>query len=239
MKKYSEAIKLEARKLVRSGLTRRETGRQLGLDDRLICIWCADIPATKGKVFSKELAEKARALLKSGKTKLQASKELNVSYEWVKYHTVGIETKKHISFELETKANELVDSGMQKKEVAKTLNLNYEWVKRHTKLHNHFTLYPQKLRENVQRLSKQGFNPSFIERSFNLPKRTAGNWIAYAKRQEYLKIGDRSLVILRKLIENGYFIPRGHQIDACKILSKQLPIKMVRYIFCLETRGMP
>ena len=122
MKKYSEAIKLEARKLVIAGLTRRETGRRLGLDDRLICIWCADIPATKGKAFSRESVEKAKASVLSGKSKHQVAKEMSVSYEWVKYHTK----------EIEDKAKRLVASGMQKKDVAKILSLSYQWVKRHT-----------------------------------------------------------------------------------------------------------
>lgn len=229
MKKYSEAIKLEARKLVKSGLTRRETGRRLGLDDRLICTWCADIPATKGKAFPKELIEKAKYLVLSGKSKHAVAKELGVSYEWVKYRTKGVESRKIIPKEVEDRAKQLVASGMQKKEVAKTQGLSYQWVKRHTDPSYHFTQYPQRLKENVQRLGNQGFNPPFIERSFGLKSRTAHTWLGYKNKRKYLIIGGRSLAILRKLIERHWFIPKGRQMDACRILSRQLPIKIVRY----------
>ncbi len=229
MKKYSEAIKLEARKLVRSGLTRRETGRQLGLDDRLICIWCADIPATKGKAFSRELVEKAKSLVLSGKSKRIVAKEIGVSYEWIKYHTKGVESRKTIPKETEDKTKQLVASGIQKKEVAKMLGLSYQWVKRHTNPSYHFTQYPQKLKESVQRLGEQGFNAPFIERAFGLKSRTARTWLGYKNKRKYLIIGGRSLAILQKLMERHWFIPKGRQMDACRILSRQLPIKIVRY----------
>ena len=229
MKKYSEAIKLEARKLVRSGFTRRETGRRLGLDDRLICVWCADIPAKKGKAFPRELMEKAKSLVLSGKTKHQVAKELGVSYEWIKCHTKGIESRKIISKEIEDEAKRLVASRMQKKDVAKTLGLSYQWVKRHTNPSYHFTQYPQKLKESVQRLGEQGFNAPFIEQSFGLKQRTAQTWLGYKNKRKYLIIGGRSLAILQKLMERHWFIPKGRQMDACRILSRQLPIKIVRY----------
>ena len=229
MRKYSEWAKQEARKLVRSGLTRAEAARRLRLDGRLVGAWCPDIPATKGRAFSKEFIEKAKFLVMSGKSKHATAKELGVSYEWVKCRTNGIGSRKTIPKEVEIKANELVSSGMQKKDVARVLNLNYQWIKRHTKPHNHFTVYPKELKENVQKLGKLGYNSAYIERSFGLNKRITSRWLPYQGKQEYLKIGGRSLAVLQKLMEKGCFIPKRHQIDACSILSRHLPIKTVRY----------
>ncbi len=100
MRKYSSEVKAEARELVKSGLSRTTIARRLGLSSNYVCNLCFDIPLKRPNRCPEELVDKAKSLHSMGLSKLRITKELVVSYKWVKqklYDTNASKTLKERS----------------------------------------------------------------------------------------------------------------------------------------------
>ena len=119
--------------------------------------------------ISTGMIERIRKEVKNGKSKLQVSKELNISYKKILKFTKDIKTKQGISNDLKKKIREKVKSGKTKRQVAIQYGVTDRTVYYHTR---DICLYPLKnLRvqdkkfELMKDLLRDGY--AFASRKYN------------------------------------------------------------------------
>ena len=124
MQKYSNEVNAEARELVKSGLFRNEVARRLGFSSSYVCNLCLDLPLKRPNRYPQEMVERARKLASEGISKLLISKELSISYQWVKEHLYDVNASKTLSNETIEKIKDLFARNVSKTDISKKLRLS-------------------------------------------------------------------------------------------------------------------
>ncbi len=229
MQKYSNEVKAEARELVKSGLSRTEVARRLGFSSNYVCNLCLDLPLKRPNHYPKEMVERARKLASEGMSKLLISKELDVSYQWVKEHLYDVNASKMLNKETIEKIRYLFAWGVYKTDISKRLHLSPTTVGKYTPKVSPRRRFDSEIGKKAIAMIRSGLSKESTATILGVSYKFVWNRTKRIKRDGNVIFGKRMLKILGKLLLNGYFFARRNEIPVCRFMIGYLPIKLVVY----------
>ncbi len=229
MQKYSNEVKAEARELVKSGLSRTEAARRLGFSSNYVCNLCLDLPLKRPNQYPIEMVERARKLASEGMSKLLISKELSVSYQWVKEHLYDVNASKTLSNETVKKIKDLFTQGVSKTGISKKLHLSSTTVGKYTPKISARKHYDKDTGNKAIAMVKGGLSRESTAAILGVSYKFVWNRTKRIKRDGNVIFGNRMLNILSKLLLDGYYFARKNEIPVCRFMANYLPIKLVVY----------
>ncbi len=228
MRKYSNEVKTEARELVKSGLSRNEAARRLGLSSNYVCNLCLDLTLKRPNRYPQELTERARKLANEGMSKLLISKELGVSYQWVKEHLYDINASKSLSTETIEKIKDLFARGVSKTDISKRLHLSPTTIGKYTPRTSR-KQYDKETDRRAVAMVRGELSRESTAAILGVSYKFVWTRTKRIKRDGNVIFGKRMFRILGELLCKGYFFARKNEIPVCRFMSNYLPIKLVVY----------
>ncbi len=229
MQKYSNEIKAEARELVKSGLSRNEAARRLGFSSNYICNLCLDLPLKRPNRYPQEMVERARRLASEGMSKLMISKELGVSYQWVKEHLYNINSTKSLNPETINEIEKLFRNGISKTYISKRLHLSPTTVGKYTPKVLARGRFDPEIGKKAIAMVRGGLSRESTAAILDVSYKFVWNRTKRIKQEGNMIFGKRMLRILSKMLLDGFYFARKNEIPVCRVMSGYLPIKLVIY----------
>ncbi|MCL4373203.1 hypothetical protein M1384_04025 [Candidatus Parvarchaeota archaeon] len=229
MQKYSNEVKAEARELVKSGLSRTEAARRLGFSSNYVYNLCLDIPLKRSNHYPQEMVERARKLASEGISKLLISKELSVSYQWVKEHLYDINASKALSKETIENIKDLFMMGISKTDISKKLRVSPTTVGKYTPKVSARRRFDPEIGKKAIAMVRSGLGRESTAAILGVSYKFVWNRTKRIKRDGNVIFGKRMLKILGKLLLDGFYFARRNEIPVCRYMTGYLPIKLVVY----------
>ena len=229
MQKYSNEVKAEARELVKGGLSRNEAARRLGLTSNYVCNLCLDLPLKRPNRYPQEMIERARKLASEGMSKLLISKELDVSYQWVKQQLYDVNASKALSTETIRKIRDLFARGISKTDISKRLHLSPTTLGKYTPKVLVRKHYDKDTGKRAVAMVRGGLSRETTAMVLGVSYKFVWTRTKRIKRDGNVIFGKRMFRILGELLCKGYFFARKNEILVCGFMVSYLPIKLVVY----------
>ena len=229
MQKYSNEAKAEARGLVKSGLSRNEVARRLGFSSNYVCNLCLDLPLKRPNRYPQEMVEKTRKLSNEGLSKLLISKELGVSYQWVKEHLYDVNASKALSNEAVEKIKDQFVQGVSKTDISKKLRLSPTTVEKYMPKVSTRRRFDPEIGKKAIAMVRGGLSRETTATILGVSYKFIWNRTKRIRRDGNVIFGKRMLKILGKLLLDGFYFARRNEIPVCRYMMGHLPIRLVVY----------
>lgn len=157
------------------------------------------------------------------------SKELGVSYQWVKEHLYDINASKALSEETLNKIRELFTDGVSKTDISKKLQLSPTTVGKYTPRVLVYKRPDPEIRKKAIAMVRQWLSVESTASILGVSYKFVWNRTKRIKRDGNMIFGKRMLKILGKLLLDGFYFAKRNEIPVCRFMAKYLPIKLVVY----------
>lgn len=186
------------------------------------------------KPISPELVRAIRHEVRAGKSKKQVAREKSLDYSTVKKYTKDINSEhapKKLSEEKIERIREKVKQGKTKSDVASQEEVSQRTVSKYTADIKRKRTYSKEEKEMVRRMTQEIGSKREVARQTGIPYQAVLRFtqdIGTAKKRKML--GEKSIGILRELLENGYYLFGGKRQNMhMRMLQEYFPaIQSVR-----------
>lgn len=175
------------------------------------------------------MVERARKLASEGMSKLLVSKELSVSYQWIKEHLYDVNVSKALSKETINEIEKLFSDGASKTDISKKLHLSPTTIGKYTPKVSNRRRFDPEIGKKAIAMVRSGLSRESTAAILGVSYKFIWNRTKRIRRDGNVIFGNRMLKILGKLLLDGFYSARRNEIPVCRFMIGYLPIKLVVY----------